>query len=51
MRASSILLVNLLGAALPIISLTQISVDHATYIYDDLSRLSQVIGGKGSVET
>ncbi len=45
MRAMKILLLNLLGAALLIISPAQIFADQAQYIYDDLGWLSQVIDG------
>ena len=43
----------LLGIALSLIFLQPVPVpaDQATYIYDDLGRLSQVIDGQGNVAT
>lgn len=51
MRALRILLINLLGAALLMISPATIAAEQAQYIYDDLGRLSQVIDGQGNVAT
>ncbi len=49
MRAIRILLVHLLGAALLMNSPAPILAGQATYIYDDLGRLSQVIDGQSNV--
>ena len=45
------LLVGLLWAAMLLVSPALVSADQATYIYDDLGRLSQVIDGQGNVAT
>ena len=45
MRAMTQLLVGLLWAAMLLVSPALVSADQATYIYDDLGRLSQVIDG------
>ena len=51
MRAMTQLLVGLLWAAVLLVSPALVSADQATYIYDDLGRLSQVIDGQGNVAT
>lgn len=52
MRAITNLLVGLLWAAvLLLVTPVLVSADQATYIYDDLGRLSQVIDGQGNVAT
>ena len=51
MRALTTLLVGLLWAAVLLVSPAQVPADQATYIYDDLGRLSQVIDGQGNVAT
>ena len=43
MRGMTHLLVGLLWAAVLLVSPVLVSADQATYIYDDLGRLSQVI--------
>ena len=52
MRAMTNLLVGLLWAAvLLLVSPALLAADQATYIYDDLGRLSKVIDGQGNVAT
>ena len=45
------LLIGLLWAAVLLVSPALVAADQATYIYDDLGRLSQVIDGQGNVAT
>ena len=49
MRVMTQLLVGLLWVAVLLVSPVLVSADQATYIYDDLDRLSQVIDGQGNV--
>ena len=51
MRAMTQLLIGLLWTAVLLVSPAQVSADQATYIYDDLGHLSQVIDGQGNVTT
>ncbi len=51
MRAITNLLVGLLWMAVLLVSPALVLADQATYIYDDLGRLSQVIDGQGNVAT
>ena len=51
MRVMTQLLVGLLWAAVLLVSPALVTADQATYIYDDLGRLSQVIDGQGNVAT
>lgn len=51
MRAMTQLLVGLLWAVVLLVSPALVTADQATYIYDDLGRLSQVIDGQGNVAT
>ena len=50
-RAMTQLLIGLLWTAVLLISPALVSADQATYIYDDLGWLSQVIDGQGNVAT
>lgn len=45
------MLISLLWAVVLLVCSAVISADQATYIYDDLGRLSQVIDGQGNVAT
>lgn len=50
-RAMTKVVNGLLLAALLLLGSTPATADQATYIYDDLGRLSQVIDGQGNVAT
>ena len=45
------MVIGLLWAVVLLVSPAQVSADQATYIYDDLGRLVQVIDGQGNVAT
>jgi YD repeat-containing protein len=51
MREMTNLLVRVLVAAFLFVNPVVTTADQATYIYDDLGRLSQVIDGQGNVAT
>lgn len=50
-RTITNLLVGLLWMVVLLVSPALVPADQATYIYDDLGRLSQVIDGQGNVAT